>query len=74
MTNILVLIPTIVNAVKAIELMMPQGTGSDKLAAVIATIESIYGALNESMPAITNFIGVVVAGFNAMGFFKRKAA
>lgn len=72
MTNILTLIPVIVNAVKAIEQMLPQGSGQEKLAAVIATIESIYGALGEAMPAISNFIGVVVAGFNAVGLFKRK--
>lgn len=74
MTNILTLIPIIISAVKAIEQMLPSGSGQEKLAAVIATIENIYGALGDAMPAITNFIGVVVAGFNAIGLFKKRTA
>ena len=55
-------------------MMLPQGSGQEKLAAVIATVEAIYGALGEAMPAITNFIAVVVQGFNAVGLFHKKTA
>lgn len=73
MTNLTTLIPLIVNTIKAVETMLPNGTGKEKLDAVIATIEAIFGALGEAMPAITNFIGVVVGGFNMLGIFRKKA-
>ncbi len=74
MNNIITLIPTIIATVKAVEAMLPNGSGKEKLDAVIATVEGIYGALGEAMPAVANFIAIVVSGLNALGIFKKKSA
>lgn len=69
----IILIQTIIAAVKAIETLMPESTGREKLQAAIATTEGIMGSLATSLPAIEAFVAVVVAGLNASGAFRKKA-
>lgn len=69
----IILIQTIIAAVKAIETLLPNSTGKEKLQAVLATVDGIMGDLTTSLPAIEAFITVVVAGLNASGAFKKKA-
>lgn len=72
--NIIKLIPTIIATVKAIEELMPEGKGADKLAAAIATIEGVVGLVQEQLPALTKLIAAIVTGLNALGIFKKKSA
>lgn len=72
--NILTLIPVVIQAVKAIEELLPNSAGAEKLKAVIDTIEAIYGTVLENVPAMSKFISAVVSIANALGVFKKKAA
>lgn len=71
--NYFVLISTIISAVKAVEALMPASAGKDKLAAVVSIVEGIVGSVAASLPAVEQLVAVVVAGFNAVGLFKKKA-
>lgn len=74
MINILKLIPVVIGVVQSIEAMMPASAGKDKLEAAIKAVETIYGALGESAPALAKFIAVIVAAFNSLGLFKHRTA
>lgn len=66
------LVPTIINSVKAIEALMPQSSGKDKLDAAIKMIEEVYGVVSENLPQIIAFITTLVSLFNSIGIFKKK--
>jgi len=71
--NYLVLIPTIIELIKSIEILLPQSSGKDKLAAVIAAVANIAGEASDIAPKLTPLISAIVAGLNILGIFKKKA-
>ena len=77
---ILSLLPAIIEAIRAIEAVMPEGgRGKEKLAIVKAAIDSAAVAADGTMtaveavwPAISNTISTIVGVFNATGVFPKK--
>lgn len=78
---VVAMLPTIIDAVKAIEAAIPEsGKGAAKLAAVRTLLESIYSISGETVvvfgqlwPALEKIIGGVVGALNAAGIFKPAA-
>lgn len=71
--NYIAIIQTLIATVKAVEELMPNGSGKDKLAAVLATVSGIFNEVVGILPQLTTVISVIVAGFNASGLFKKTA-
>ena len=70
--TVLMLLPAIIQAIKAIEAAIPgQGKGEMKLAAVRQIIENTYNRSAEILPAIISTIGVLVTLFNKTGTFDK---
>lgn len=72
MNNVLVLIPTIIDLVKAVEVLLPQSSGKDKLDAVLAALGNIVGEVSNLAPVVTPLIAAIVKGLNALGIFTKK--
>lgn len=76
---IVMLMPMIVEMVKAIEVAMPEGgKGAAKLETMRLMLQSVYGATTEALPAFDQvwtaaqgITSAVVSLFNATGVFKR---
>lgn len=70
--NYLILIPTIIEIVKTVEKLMPEGgKGKEKLAAVRAMVEGVYGDVSAAWPQIETVISLFVRLANVAGVFKR---
>lgn len=70
--NYLALIPTIVEIIKTVEQLMPEGgRGKEKLAAVRAMVEGVYGDITGAWPQIETVIGLFVRLANLSGKFKK---
>ena len=70
--TVLMLVPALIQAIKAIEEAIPgQGQGEMKLAAVRQIIEDTYEQSAMILPAITSTIGVLVNLFNKTGTFQK---
>jgi len=70
--NYVLLIQTIINAVKSIEELMPESKGKEKLDAAVALVEGVFGSLAGNYAAISKVIATVVSALNAIGIFKKK--
>ena len=71
--NYLIMISTLISAIKTIEALMPNSPGKDKRDAVIAMIDGIFGSVSAALPQITDLIKNIVDAFNAIGIFKKSA-
>ena len=70
--QILQLLPTIIELIKAIEAAVPQGgKGSEKLQAVLDIVAGLVDNAAELMPKLTAVIGTIVGMFNAAGTFTK---
>lgn len=77
---IITLLPTIIDAIKAIEAALPQsGAGAEKLGLLRAIMQNSYDvagqgevAFEKLWPAIANSVGSVVQLFNKLGTFRSK--
>lgn len=70
MTNYVLLISTLLQLIKQIETLMPDSPGVDKLNAVLAAVEGLFGQVQGLAPIVNTF----VATLNASGVFGKKAA
>ena len=78
--TVLALLPTIIDAVRAIEQAFPMSSqGSTKLAAIRSIVETAYQTTNEAVlsfdmlwPTIQSAVGAVVSIANATGLFKKQ--
>lgn len=72
---IIQLIPFIVEAIKAAELIFadPTGKGSEKLQVVRVILQAIYSSLDEIWDPVQKIIATIVAVYNATGVFKTSA-
>ncbi len=69
---VLQLIPSLIQAVKAIEEAIPgQGQGEAKLAAIRGIMESIHEQASFVWPALEKAVGSLVKLFNATGVFRK---
>jgi hypothetical protein len=67
------LLPAIIEAIKAIEEAIPgQGKGEQKLAAIRGIIAASYEQAATIMPILERVIGVLVDTFNAVGVFTKR--
>lgn len=64
------IIQSLLSLIKAIEQFMPESSGKDKLAAVLAALEGLYGQVPNVVPVINTF----VATLHASGIFTKKPA
>jgi hypothetical protein len=70
--TVLSLFPAIIAAVKSVEEAIPgSGNGKAKLDIILNSVLAIGEAAKSMVPIITSVIGIVVAGFNAAGVFKK---
>jgi hypothetical protein len=71
--QIVKLIPALIELIKEIECVIPQGgQGQAKLVAIRGIMESSYGGLNDIWPSLEKVIGVLVNLFNTSGVFVKK--
>jgi hypothetical protein len=71
--TVLSLMPVIITAVKSVEEAIPgSGNGKTKLAIILDSILAVTAEAQALIPAITSIIGIVVAGLNAAGVFKKE--
>lgn len=75
---ILSLLPLIIETVKVIEQVMPQGSGATKLQMLRGTLEAAFEVSTDVVakfenvwPAIEKTVSAVVTAFNASGVFKK---
>lgn len=76
---VVMLLPMIVEIVRAVELAMPEkGQGAAKLEAVRVMLQSVYSSTTEALPAFEQvwtaaqgIINATVAMYNAAGIFKK---
>jgi hypothetical protein len=70
--TVLSLFPAIIAAVRAVEEAIPgSGNGKAKLDIILNSVLAVGDAAKTMVPIITNVIGIVVAGLNAAGVFKK---
>lgn len=70
--NYLTLIPTVIEIVKTVEKLMPEGgKGKEKIAAVRAMLEGVYGDISDKWPQIETVINLFVRLANLSGLFKK---
>ena len=68
---ILSLLPSIIEAIKAIEAALPEsGKGVEKLSLIRTIIESVNSEAAGVWPYIEKTIGAIVVFFNSTGVFK----
>lgn len=69
---ILNLIPSLIQAIRAIEDSIPgQGQGEQKLAAIRGILEAVEGSTKDLWPKIQPVIEVLVRLFNSTGVFRQ---
>lgn len=69
---VLSLFPAIIAAVKSVEMAIPGSeNGKAKLDMIMNTILAVSDEAKTLIPVLTSVIGVIVAGFNAVGVFKK---
>ena len=79
MKLVVMLLPMIVEIVRAVETAMPEkGQGAAKLEAVRVMVESVYKVASDSMPAFEQvwaaaqgIVAATVSLYNATGVFKK---
>lgn len=71
--NYIALVSTLISTIKAVEALLPNSTGKEKLDLVVATVEGIFGEVTSILPQLTSLIAVIVTGFNKLGVFTKKA-
>jgi hypothetical protein len=70
--TILLVLPFLIEAIKALEEAIPgQGKGEQKLAAIRGIIEASYEHASSIMPVVEKVIKVLVDTLNATGVFKK---
>ena len=72
--NIIALIPTIIDIIKALEQLMPESAGKQKLDILIATIETTVGEVIENKPALEKLVSAIVSILKVVGVFKSRSA
>jgi len=71
--QIVKLIPALIELIKEIETVIPQGgQGQAKLVAIRGIMESSYGGLSDIWPSLEKVIAVLVNLFNTSGVFVKK--
>lgn len=73
-TAVLKLLPAIIDAVKAVEALVPgSGQGASKLQAIREILEAISDQATTLWPEIQRVIAVIVALANKTGIFQKAA-
>lgn len=70
--NVFAIIKIVVGAVQAVEQLLPQSKGKEKLDAAIAVVTEVVGDVVPILPALEKLIETIVKGFNALGIFKKQ--
>ena len=73
MNRYLLLITTVIHAIKAVEQLMPASAGKDKLDAALAIVEAIVGDITKEAPALVSVIATLVAGMRTTGVIATPA-
>ena len=73
-STVLSLLPSVIQAIKAIEDAIPgAGKGEAKISAIRQIIEACDAGAKELWPVLQKVIGILVATFNSVGVFSKGA-
>lgn len=70
--NYMLLLSTLIAAVKAVEQLMPDSPGKEKFDAAVAMTEAVVGSVSPMIPALLTVATTLVTGFRASGLFTKK--
>ena len=70
--NFIILLPIIINAIKAVEELLPNSPGKEKFDFVVQTLETVTGAAVDNLPALEKYVSVIVSMLKVLGIFKAK--
>lgn len=70
--NYLALIPTIIDLIKSIEILLPASSGKEKLDAVLSAISILTGQAADAAPKLIPIINTIVTALNVLGVFSKK--
>jgi hypothetical protein len=71
--NYLLLITTLISAIKDIEALMPASAGKDKFDAAIALVQGVVGDVGPTLPALASIATNVVNALRKAGVFTHAA-
>ena len=71
--NYILVINTLIAAVRAVEQLMPDSTGKEKFEAAVTMVEGVVGTITPMIPALSAVATALVTGFRAAGVFAKKA-
>ena len=71
--NYVLLIKTLIEAIKTVENLMPASPGKDKFDVALAMVEGVMGDMSELAPKLLAVATTVVTGLRAAGVFAPKA-
>jgi len=71
--NYLILIRTLIVAIKTVESLMPDSPGKEKFDAAIAIVEGVVGSVTDKLPVLQSLATDVVNALRLAGVFKAKA-
>ena len=63
---------TLIQAIQAVEILMPESTGKEKFDAAMVMVTAIIGNVEAITPALVAIATLLVNGFRAAGIFKKK--
>ncbi len=72
--NYILTIKTLIEAIKAVEELMPESAGKEKFSAAIELVEAVVGSVQGSLPALQRIATLIVTAFRATGAFTKKTA
>jgi hypothetical protein len=72
--NYLLLIQTLIAAIKSVEQLMPASSGKEKFDAAVALVEAVVGEVSPMLPVLASLATMLVNGFRASGLFAAKTA
>ena len=72
--NYLLLLPIIIQAIKAAEELLPESVGKEKFSFVVDTLEMVSGVAVSNVPALEKYVTVIVTLFKFLGIFQSKSA
>ena len=72
--NYILVLQTMVSAIKAVEALMPDSPGKDNFDAALVMVTAIVGDVTPLIPALKMVATLVVNGLRSVGIFGKKAA
>ena len=72
--NYLLMLRTLISAIKTVEALMPDSPGKEKFDAVLVVVQELVGPVESVTPQLQAIATLLVNGWRATGVFTKKAA